>query len=70
MIPESCYGLLCDLRVLEAISIKVENRKLLSTHDIRCRLCLDPTPDIPDSSLKDGGDGWVYLALFIVSDDL
>ncbi len=56
MVPEPCHGLLCDLVVLEPISIIIEDRELVLTHDIRCWLCLNLPPDVSDSSFKDDRD--------------
>lgn len=70
LIPESRNGLLCDLRVLETVSIVIENRELVSAHDVRSRLCLDLSPDVSYSSFEDGGNRRMDLAFLIIPDNL
>lgn len=67
MIPKSCYGLLRYLGILEAISIVIEDGKLVSVHYKGRWLCLDPTPDVSDSLLEYCCDRRMNLAFFIIS---
>ena len=53
MVPEPCHGLLCDLVVLEPISIIIEDREFVLAHDIRRWLCLNFLPDVSDGSFED-----------------
>lgn len=70
VVPEPRHSLLRDLRVFEAVSIEIEDGKLVTRHNIGSRLGLDPAPDISNGSFEDGCDRWMNLPFLVVPNDL